>query len=822
MKQQDLFATDTPVHFIWGNGDLVIQNPQPVLLKQLEYYHKSLEWNSQTYTRQVRKEKTFLYREVEPDMVTTFPGFLDMLVTTCHANHIPCTIDDRRARLPVPALSAAGDFINDQRSLFFQMLGQNRSGLCCAPTRYGKCLGPDEPVLMFDGSIKTAKEVQVGDRLMGPDSKPRTVKSTVTGQDEMVWIIPNKGRPWLCTHDHVLNLRCNYTEYHYLRGQTCNVTVDDYLQKSKNWKHLHKMWRTGVEFEEKAPVDSPYVAGIFVGDGSRYVNSINDGDPEVINTVIKWCHEKGFCFNPQPGSGCIEMRISDPNRDWMETGLVSQFRLQFLNSKMERVIPKTYLTASRQERLELLAGLLDTDGYCVNHWYYEIVTKYETLRDDILFLARSLGFSAYYSQKPVKLKTWDKPRIYQRIRIGGQVEEIPVRSQRFKLQRHNKHDSTNVGFEVQPAGVRPYAGFDLDGDGLFLLGDFTVTHNTMLLANMIRIYPGIRIVVTAPGVSLLTQLEEDLKRWCPGREILGLYTGSHNRKLSPDVTVVSMDSLEKCEPETVDLLLVDEPHECVSPSRLSIMTRFTRARVYGFGATVTGRFDGADKLITGVIGPVLVQKTFRDAVEEGAICPIIVYFIRLPFTPWDCSKRDAAYRALIFRNNHFNSLVETILNQCVPVDWQTLIFIDEIKQADLMEKLVTNGVTAIASRMDKDDRAANLEAMKSGELKRCIATNIYATGMTFPHLRVMFNAAGGGGSITATQKPGRLAQKMPGKKAGYVIDFLFEPSGQMSSSRGKKDLWRQVVQDGYNRISHYRQVGFETRLVNNIGEIKFE
>ena len=37
----------------------------------------------------------------------------------------------------------------------------------------GKCLGKEEPVLMYDGTTKKAKDVKKGDLLMGPDSLPR-------------------------------------------------------------------------------------------------------------------------------------------------------------------------------------------------------------------------------------------------------------------------------------------------------------------------------------------------------------------------------------------------------------------------------------------------------------------------------------------------------------------------------------------------------------------------------------------------------------------------------------------------------------------------
>ena len=342
---------------------------------------------------------------------------------------------------------------------------------------------------------------------------------------------------------------------------------------------------------------------------------------------------------------------------------------------------------------------------------------------------------------------------------------------------------------------------------------------TAIIANTLRVYPGVRAVVTAPGVNLLSQLESDLKKWLPGREIRGIYSGSKGKKISQDITLVSMDSLHRCEPETVRLLLVDEPHAAAAPSRIQSMMEFKNARILGFGATTTGRFDGADKLVEGIIGPTLAEKTFREAVAEGAICPIVVYVLKVPFYTWDCRRRDAAYRHLIFKNKEFNTLVQDLLKNNVPADWQAIIFIDEIKQADLMQTLVTDGVIAVASRMSKEQRQETYDRMVRAEIKRCIATDIYATGLTFPDLRVLINASGGGGAITSTQKPGRLAQVRPGKTAGYVIDFLFEPANE--SVAGHKDDWRAVVSDCYARLANYKKAGFDVRMVTRLEDIKF-
>ena len=75
-------------------------------------------------------------------------------------------------------------------------------------------------------------------------------------------------------------------------------------------------------------------------------------------------------------------------------------RYELINNKH---IPDEYLHNSRKNRLELLAGLIDTDGY-KDKMCYEITQKTKILADQIVYLARSLGFKATVSEKISAIK----------------------------------------------------------------------------------------------------------------------------------------------------------------------------------------------------------------------------------------------------------------------------------------------------------------------------------------------------------------------------------------------------------------------------------
>jgi superfamily II DNA or RNA helicase len=336
-------------------------------------------------------------------------------------------------------------------------------------------------------------------------------------------------------------------------------------------------------------------------------------------------------------------------------------------------------------------------------------------------------------------------------------------------------------------------------------------------------------VVAAPGVDLLNQTVEALKIQIPGREVVGIFTGARGKKVqSDDITVTSLDSLSKLDKEGTKLLLIDEPHSAVSESRAPELAAFKNARLYGYGASTSGRYDQADKLITGIIGPVLAKRTFREAVVEGAICNITVFMLRMQFDPTPIYSRDSAYQSLLYNNSDFNSLVQKLTDEIIPKDFQTIIFADEIRQISLINRLIDSGVQAVAKRMTPNERRALFAKMVSGEIKRCVSTEILSVGVTFPDLKVVVNACAGGSGIASTQKPGRLAQCRPGKISGFLVDFKWMATGydlediQDSNFDRSSQQWSWLCKDSAARLESYNKLGYTVKEIDSIEEIKIE
>jgi hypothetical protein len=328
--------------------------------------------------------------------------------------------------------------------------------------------------MMLDGTVKPVEDVACGDLLMGPDSTPRRVLGTCRGRSPLYRIRPLRGEPWICNDVHVLTLV--ETE----SGRVIDIDLPSYLAQSKWFRHTHKQFtpENGIDFEAAAPLPlDPYFLGVWYGDGTKSLSGvmISKPDPEIAACVATEAARWGLRFTVYHGPTCPTYRVS------VDGGVNPLLRKLRAIVGAGTHLPHAYLTASRADRSAFLAGLLDTDGYRIMGTGYEIAQKERGYADGIVFLARSLGLSTSMVVKHVK----GVP--YWRITISGDCSSLPMRIARKKPEpRRQKKVATRTGFTVEPIGEGDYAGFELDGDGRFLLGDFTVTHNTATASEIMR------------------------------------------------------------------------------------------------------------------------------------------------------------------------------------------------------------------------------------------------------------------------------------------------------------------------------------------------
>ena len=347
----------------------------------------------------------------------------------------------------------------------------------------GKCLGKGTKVLMFDGSVKKVEDIQQREQLMGDDSTPRTVLSLTQGQEELFKVIPVKGDSFVVNKSHILSTKVTRRyKTEPVERPILNLSVSDYVQLSKKKQNLLKLWRTGVEFEEQETTISPYFLGLWLGDGNSHNVGVTKGDQAVIDAVHeeadKWGLQVNVNKNNHKSCGCHTITTGSKNGGHLRNPLLNEFnRLKLINNKH---IPQHYLINSKAKRLELLAGLIDSDGW-VSNSYVSYSTIRKPLAEQVAYLCRSLGLAAYVKEHNKFVKYLGRRYKSFSVSISGDLSVIPTRIPRKQSKPRQQIKSVMVtGFKIEPIGVGDYYGFELDKNHLYLLGDFTITHNSYL------------------------------------------------------------------------------------------------------------------------------------------------------------------------------------------------------------------------------------------------------------------------------------------------------------------------------------------------------
>jgi hypothetical protein len=362
----------------------------------------------------------------------------------------------------------------------------------------GKCLGLGTPVLMADGTVKAVEHIAVDDRLMGPDSKPRRVRSLARGRERLYRIVPTKGDPYVVNESHVLSLKMSGQRIYGDTERVINISVKDYLGRAKSFRERAKGWRTGVDWGWRAVPLDPYFLGTWLGDGSIHEVIVYKPDEPVLEACESVASEHGLRAVRFLSNTCPSIRLSGTKGRCNPV----YFKLRQLGVTERKHVPLIYRANSRHIRLQVLAGLIDTDG-SLSRGGFDFSSISQELACDVVFLARSVGLAAYIAPCRKGCQTGAIGN-YFRVSISGDCSIIPTRILRKQAPVRRQIKRVLVhGIRVEPLSEGDYYGFEIDGDGLFMLGDFTVTHNTTLLRQLIchELYHGSSV--------FLATLEED-------------------------------------------------------------------------------------------------------------------------------------------------------------------------------------------------------------------------------------------------------------------------------------------------------------------------
>lgn len=611
---------------------------------------------------------------------------------------------------------------------------EKSGGLLVVPCGTGKCLAKGTTIIMFDGTLKNVEDIKIGDKIMGDDSTPRTILSLARGQEEMFDIIPTKGEKYTVNKSHILSLKWGTTRSENLLGVKRNkddiidISVDDYLKLPKMFNNSRasplRGYRVPIDFPSIAVEIDPYFLGLWLGDGTSAQIEITSIDTEIIDYCKNYATKMGLNFHSRSHDS-IRHALSKFNK-LGRNPIADYFRkLGLIGNKH---IPNVYKCNSVEVRMKVLAGLLDTDGSLDNNTGFDIVQKNERLADDIVFLARSLGFACYKS-KCIKTCTNSKDPnhsgTYYRMYIAGACETIPTLLPRKKATKCNRVKNVlNYGIKVQSVGMGDYYGFEIDGNHRFVLGDFTVTHNTSMAIYIASVLKAKTLILTHK-----TFLQEQWVSRC--KQFTNSEIGTIRQKTvdveGKDFVVAMIQSLakRKYDPEIFkqfDFIICDETHHFSSRCFSKALAKCSPKYTMGLTATPY-RGDGLMHVVNWFLGDIMYEKRIKT--NNQVVAKIITYTYTDPLFKekkrWikgsirpDCVKMIGNLITMKQRNQHIVDIINTLRRtgeRKILILSERVVHLEELKASvDLaIEEDIKNNV------VDGDE---NLTYLYTGKTKR--------------------------------------------------------------------------------------------------------
>ena len=399
-------------------------------------------------------------------------------------------------------------------------------------TGEGKCIPLYINIPTPDGWRK-AGDLKVGDRVFGRDGKPTSITGVYRpGKKKMYRITLKDGRQIECSHDHRW---CVYKQGQKGGSSSMETVVHDVdymiehgIKKGKYYKYRIPVC-DAVEYPEKKFSIDPYVMGCFLGDGCKNVNGdfelsssdefILDECASLLNAAIYKNHNGTYSYHFYKNNDSKSpLKIKDVDSRYV--GLLSKTYCH------DKYIPTEYKMGSVDQRFALIQGLFDTDGniYDGNRANIQYSTTSARLRDDIIEVCNSLGMSATWrlSRTPgtrtakhdqytimVNIDHCDKPKLF---RLPRKLE-IAEKAARRGHRRRNYYNMPIVAIDPIPDDDDVVC-FTVDApDHLFLVGNYIVTHNTLVATAPVYLNS-----LTGKGVHLVTVNDYLAKR---DSEIMG-------------------------------------------------------------------------------------------------------------------------------------------------------------------------------------------------------------------------------------------------------------------------------------------------------------
>lgn len=423
--------------------------------------------------------------------------------------------------------------------------------ICCVGDGgLGKALDINTPIPTFEG-WKLMKDIKTGDKVFDENGNICNVVATTDVMynhnvyavkfDDGSIINADENHLWLTStiasraSKHKIGLRDKIRINDY-RTQTHKRINDNVLTTKQILETLYVKENTNHSIQLSKPLNlpnitlpiNPYVLGVWLGDGTACDGSLTSNDIEVIYNIQK----RGYVVrkqNKKYGYGILGL-----NKQLRENNLLKN-----------KHIPLIYLRGSVEQRLELLRGLMDTDGTISSSGLSSFDNINKQLVDNVYELLCSLGIKPHKIIKMSKINGKECGLTY---RLNF-TTSLPIFSLQRKKQRlpikTSKVTKNRYIVSIDKIDSVPVKCIMVDSPNhLYLCGKSMIpTHNSQILNSILSLAPKSSLSV-GEGIS-----GAGLTAACTKDEATGEFVIEAGTLVLANKGIALVDEIDKMRPE---------------------------------------------------------------------------------------------------------------------------------------------------------------------------------------------------------------------------------------------------------------------------------
>ncbi len=704
-----------------------------------------------------------------------------------------------------------------------------RSTLCVMATGLGKAQPLDAQVLTSFGWQDMGSVVK-GQYIFGSDGRKWPITGIFPQGEKPIYRVEfSDDTETRCCGEHLWAVR---TRSQKKRGAGYQVRSTEELMGDLEEGGGPKWYVPVVQpirfHKTPLPLD-PYLVGVLIGDGSlTKCVKFSSADPYIVErlrVIVPDLFEGNEGYEVKYDAQ-YDYRISGRRVGRGGSKLIKTLKTLGMWGKLahQKSIPKRYLMACVDDRMELLRGLMDTDGYANGFAAAEITTSSPSLAVDILDLVRSLGGTSRIRYKT----TTHRPAYRLLVNTEQNPFALPRKAMLYRGDARGQRMRSIKS--IRPAGSAECQCISVGApDNLYVTDDYLLTHNTELFAAIAKHWDG-NVLILAHRDELVEQarirIEKMTGEWVEVEQ--GQYRSHEARIVVGSVqTVQRKNRLEQLGKDRFDLIVFDEAHHAIAKTYRRPLDFFANAKILGVTATPD---RGDERALAQVFDTVAYVMDILQGIEAGYLVPLEGHRVHL-------DQIDISSVGKVAKELNQGQLDEVLLKACEGIvrktlelqpDRNGLLFFPGVKSAhyaaDKFNLLKPGSAICIDGKTDTDDRRRMVRDFKAGEFQylcNCmIATEGFdapAADLVVPRLtlsralyaqqvgritRVLPSAGVGQWSGPEGAQARREAVAASAKPNGMILDFV--------GNSGKHDLCSAVEVLGGNHseaeVKHAKKI----------------